>query len=128
MVRKKVESCVSEVILDSFTDMAGYRAWSRAGGGGALPSVVAQLPAPERGAAADLTMETCISQMRGSTAGKDIFSYCGSLLQRRMFHLKPGKPPTKSACLQGVISIIRVGKKAWLTLRQECLLQGEAFS
>lgn len=54
----------------------------------------------------DLTMETSTAPTRGSTARNGIFSYGGSLLQRRRFHIKPGKPPTESACLQGVISII----------------------
>lgn len=43
-----------------------------------------------------------------------VFLATVALLQRRRFHLKPGKPPTKSACLQGVISIIRARGEAWL--------------
>lgn len=59
--------------------------------------------------------------------GNGIFSYCGSLLQRRRFHLKPGKPPTKSACSQGVISIIRAGGKAWLHSEAGAPTPGDAF-
>lgn len=57
-----------------------------------------------------------------------VFLATVALLQRRRFHLKPGKPPTKSACLQGVISIIRAGGEAWLHSEAGVPTLEDAFS